>query len=448
MTKIAWSVGVLLLAAVATARTIPELFGQLKDQVTAGSWPGASKALDALDAESAKPGNEAIQHARSREGNGRGRRILGLGDPMIKRWLLAIGLAAAAAGLAAQSIPELFGKAKAEIKSGSWADASKTLDTLEAEASKPGQEAVKKQLEAPLAFYRGVCDASLGRPDEAVEQFGAFLKLQPGAAIDAAMYPKKAVAAFEKAQKAAAARAPSLAEAYKEFQPPADAKDRDPADQYWGDGPVKWIMTEEEREAWPSLADANARIDFVEQFWSARRSMPGADGRNYRQEFERRVAFADVNLAEEDEQRGSLTDRGMVFVLMGPPTYAGRKPMRAGDDASDDGGLSTVTSHDVETTERQTHAAAQARGARAATSSQLARANAQYSAPTTKAATSGDDKMEVWHYRRELLPKGIPYQQVDFQFLTKKGYGANVLQREPETVNTLEVAKDATRPPA
>ena len=364
----------------------------------------------------------------------------------IVRSLAVLLLAAAwAASVSAQTIPELFGKLKEQVKAGAWADASKTLDALDAESAKPGNEAVRKQLEGPLAFYRGVCDANLGQSDEAITQFGAFLKLQPGAEIDKATYSKKAVAAFEKAQKAAAARAPSLAEAYKEFQPPPDAKDRDPADQYWGESPVKWIMTEEEKNQWMSLVDANGRIDFVQQFWSARQSLPGSDGRTYRQEFERRVAFADVNLGEEDEQRGSLTDRGMVFILLGPPTYAGRKPLRVGDDASDDGGLSTVTSHDVETTERQTHAAAQARGARGATSSQLARANAQHSAPTKKAAASGDDKMEVWHYRRELLPKTVPYQQVDFQFLTKKGYGANVLQRESETVNTLDAAKAISR---
>ena len=135
----------------------------------------------------------------------------------------------------------------------------------------------------------------------------------------------------------------------------------------------------------------------------------------------------------------------MVFILLGPPTYAGRKPMRAGDDAADDGGLSTVTTHDVENTERQTHAAAQARGGRAASSSQLSRANAQHSAPSKKAAASGDDTMEVWHYRKELLPKKVPYQQVDFQFVTKKGYGANTLQRETDSVNTLEAAKTAAK---
>ncbi len=119
--------------------------------------------------------------------------------------ILGLGLAALASAsfsiAVAQTIPELFGKVKAEIKADSWADALKTLDALEAEAAKPGNESAQKQLAGPLAFYRGVCSANLGQKDEAAASFTTFLKLQPGATIDAAVYSKKAVAAFEKAQK-------------------------------------------------------------------------------------------------------------------------------------------------------------------------------------------------------------------------------------------------------
>ncbi len=52
---------------------------------------------------------------------------------------------------------------------------------------------------------------------------------------------------------------------------------------------------------------------------------------------------------------------------------------------------------------------------------------------------------EIWHYRRELLPKGVPYLQVDFEFVTKKGYGHNVLQREAQILDTLERAKALLR---
>ena len=47
---------------------------------------------------------------------------------------------------------------------------------------------------------------------------------------------------------------------------------------------------------------------------------------------------------------------------------------------------------------------------------------------------------EIWHYRRELLPKGVGYQQVDVEFITKRGYGVNVIQRDPATLATLGAA--------
>lgn len=46
----------------------------------------------------------------------------------------------------------------------------------------------------------------------------------------------------------------------------------------------------------------------------------------------------------------------------------------------------------------------------------------------------------MWHYRKEVLPPGAPYQLVDAEFLTKKGYGKNVLQRDPPTLATLSIA--------
>ena len=52
---------------------------------------------------------------------------------------------------------------------------------------------------------------------------------------------------------------------------------------------------------------------------------------------------------------------------------------------------------------------------------------------------------EVWHYRKEKLPAGVPYLQVDFEFVTKRGYGENVLQRDAQTLDTLERAKAGRR---
>lgn len=44
-------------------------------------------------------------------------------------------------------------------------------------------------------------------------------------------------------------------------------------------------------------------------------------------------------------------------------------------------------------------------------------------------------------HRRELLPKGVPYPQVDFEFVAKQGYAKNVLQRDTQALHTLEKAK-------
>jgi GWxTD domain-containing protein len=327
-----------------------------------------------------------------------------------------------------QMLPELFGKLKEQIKASSWADALKTLDALDTESAKSGNETARKQLEGPLAFYRGVCDANLGQTDKAVDDFSAYLKLQPNAEIDKTVYSKKAVAAFEKAQKQSSDRAPSIAEAYKEFQPPAESRQRDPADPLWGEGPVRWIMTDGEKEMWKTLPDGNARIAFVETFWGARDPA-------FRKEFERRVAFADANLAQDEEQLGSLSDRGMVFVLLGPPTYAGRKPLRTGEDANDNAGMSMFGSQDENIELKKL------KNQPGVTSGKLAVRSAKFSSPNRNALDSSNNTLEIWHYRKELLPKSIPYHQVDFEFVTRKDYGINVLQRNTEPVNTLEVAK-------
>jgi hypothetical protein len=65
--------------------------------------------------------------------------------------------------------------------------------------------------------------------------------------------------------------------------------------------------------------------------------------------------------------------------------------------------------------------------------------------PGTTVNEAAKNWREVWHYRREHLPKGIPYHQVDFQFVTKQGYGENVLQRETQVLDTLEKAKSRLR---
>jgi GWxTD domain-containing protein len=359
----------------------------------------------------------------------------------MKRSAFVCALFLAASVLVGQTIPELFNKSRDQVKAGSWKDALATLDTVDAEAAKPGNDGIKKQLEGPSAFYRGVCEANLDQADKARADFGTFLRVQPNATIDTATYSKKAVAAFEDARKAAQAvgtGTPSLYNAYQDFKAPPASKE--PPDEKWAAGPVQWIMTADDKKAWAQLANGNVREEFVEKFWESRNPTPGSPANDYKASFDKRVAFADAYFTQDEEKPGSLTDRGMVIILLGPPTYGGRKPLRTGEDASDQAGMSTVGSQDA--------AIAQKTQKGMGSSGKSAAVASQYGGDGKVAPESAANFQEVWHYRKELLPKGVSYQQVDITFITRKGYGANTLQRESQTLTTLESAKKPPVPVA
>jgi GWxTD domain-containing protein len=343
----------------------------------------------------------------------------------------------------AGTLPDLFQKAKSQIRGEAFTQALQTLAALEAEANKPGNEAAREQLAAPLAFYRGVCEANLGRADEARAQFAAFLSLEPNASMDPSMYSKKALAAFHEARRSGAtilpapAKAdagPSVFQAFQEFRMPANSGEQ--VNAAWAEGPVRWIMTAEERRRWDQLMPGADWQDFVDHFWQVRNPQPGNPDNVYKTTFERRVAFADANFLSAEGMRGSLTERGMVFVLLGPPTYIGRKPIRSGEDVNDDAGLSRVGSRATAYYQRALAAAGDPAG-----STSVATTDAFFG-PGARVQETGASFREVWHYRRELLPKSLGFQQVDVEFITRRGYGVGVLQRDPAAVAALDASRN------
>lgn len=345
--------------------------------------------------------------------------------------------------LPAETLGGLFQRAKEQIKASSWLDALKTLDALDSESAKPGLETQRKQLEPALALYRGVTFASLGRTPEASEQFEAYLATNPNASLDPAIYPKKAVVAMEETRRSIAARGatgmPSLAVGYRSFHvDPSLAKE--PPRPEWADGPVRFLLTSEEKKQWSGLKDSVAREDFIEVFWTSRDPTPGSAQNEMRKEFERRVAFADARFGQ-GETLGSMTDRGMVFVLLGPPTYAGSSPMRSGDDSTDAMGNSSGVRRSAEVELQVAKDKAHSTGIKMK-NSQAEAIFDHDNLPNKTATDSGANAgREVWHYRHELLPPGIPYQQVDFDFITRVGYGDKTLQRDAPSLTTLEAAR-------
>ena len=339
-----------------------------------------------------------------------------------------------ASSLSAATLPELLQKTKEQFKLAAYADALKTLDALEAESLKAGHEKDRTALAPVLAFYRAACLASLDRPAEAQGQFQAFLAFQPNAALDPAVYSKKVIAALEDARRTLAAnretpaQGGSLAMAYRAFPAPRHAEQISLGED-WADGPARFLMTPEERHNFMRLADPVSRSEFVTAFWKKRDPKPETSENEVRDEFEKRVAFADSRFTQ-GETAGSLTDRGMVFILLGPPTYAGQKPLTSGEDANEKAGLSRYRPADLRI----------ASSPGGTTTNRVARID-KVTGPGTRMNEAAKNWREVWHYRHELLPKGIPYHQVDFEFVTKDGYGENVLQRETQVLDTLEKAK-------
>jgi GWxTD domain-containing protein len=314
---------------------------------------------------------------------------------MLQRVRLSLAVSLVAGLALAQSAPELFQKAKEQVKAGSWHDALVTMELLDAEAAKPGNEKLQAQLEAPVAFYRAVCEANLDQVADAGADFEAFLRLQPGASIDAAVYSKKAVAAFEEGRRVMAEAKPSLPRAYQDFQPSAAPSALVTA--AWNLGPVRWLIGDREKAAWAKLKTDAERAAFVDAFWLARDS--GAD-HGFRAAFDKRVAFSDAYLTQDDKtvKPGSLTDRGMVFILLGPPLYARR--IAAAPPAS------------------------------------IADRNTSLSTPAI--APNGS---EVWHYRKSQLPAGVSFKQVNVEFSTTGGGRSNVLLDDTDLVAILNAAR-------
>ena len=352
------------------------------------------------------------------------------------RRIACLSLFLLGSSLSAAPLPQLFHKVKEQFRLAAYEDALGTLAQVETEVEKPENQSYRESLRPSLAFYRGACLAALGRDREAREEFEVFLALSPNASLDPGLYPKKVIAVLEETRRSLkrpqdpAVEESSVAAAYRSYR--WSTKDHQPElGEDWADGPVRCLLTAEERRSFSQFPNPVSRSEFVTAFWKARDPRPETVENEFREEFEKRVAFSDAHFTE-GETRGSLTDRGTVFLLLGPPTYIGRKPIVSGEDTSDPAGMSRYSRNDVVAVEKS-----------------MGNGNAtnvavdNMTGPGNRITDSAANWREIWHYRRELLPKGVPYQQVDFEFITRHGYGRNVLQREDTALNTLDAARKA-----
>ncbi|MGH9797722.1 MAG: GWxTD domain-containing protein, partial [Candidatus Polarisedimenticolia bacterium] len=86
----------------------------------------------------------------------------------------------------------------------------------------------------------------------------------------------------------------------------------------WREGPVRYLLAHEEDRAYRRLRTSEDRLRFIRDFWAKRDTDPATPGNEYRNLFYRRVTDA-VRLLSESTTPGWKTDRGKIYILMGPP---------------------------------------------------------------------------------------------------------------------------------
>ncbi len=104
----------------------------------------------------------------------------------------------------------------------------------------------------------------------------------------------------------------ALAATERQVRPAETSPSRD-----WLKGPVSYIINPRERAAFEKLATDEERAMFIQQFWERRNPTPGSKRNAFKEEFYRRVRYADVHFAAG--YPGWKSDRGHMYIAYGPP---------------------------------------------------------------------------------------------------------------------------------
>jgi GWxTD domain-containing protein len=104
----------------------------------------------------------------------------------------------------------------------------------------------------------------------------------------------------------------------------------------WRNGPVRWIMAPDEQRAWRALKVDEDASRFIDLFWARRDSTAGTPVNEFHDDFDQRVRYADADF-QEGNKKGSMTDRGQVYIILGSPTgmqgQAGYTTQQVGGDS-------------------------------------------------------------------------------------------------------------------
>jgi GWxTD domain-containing protein len=110
----------------------------------------------------------------------------------------------------------------------------------------------------------------------------------------------------------------------------------------WVNEDVRWIITDQELQAFKSLSNDEERDQFIENFWLRRNPNPDSPENEYREEHYARIAYANEHFAAG--KPGWKTDRGHIYISFGKPDSIDSHPSGGSYDRPiEEGGGNTST---------------------------------------------------------------------------------------------------------
>jgi GWxTD domain-containing protein len=110
----------------------------------------------------------------------------------------------------------------------------------------------------------------------------------------------------------------------------------------WVDEDVRWIITDQELQAFKSLSNDEERDQFIENFWLRRNPNPDSPENEFREEHYARIAYSNDHFAAG--KPGWRTDRGHIYIAYGKPDNIDSHPSGGSYDRPiEEGGGNTST---------------------------------------------------------------------------------------------------------
>ncbi|HEX8252766.1 MAG TPA: GWxTD domain-containing protein [Thermoanaerobaculia bacterium] len=278
------------------------------------------------------------------------------------------------------------GKAREEMAAGRHSAALQLLREAMAGAASLTDLKQRTAALSAIHFYSAVASVGAGDRAQAATELRSFFLYAPSTKLDTSRYSREFATLYTEVQREIARRRASPAsfdDAYPGF-PPAASSSAWPTNIWGASSEFMILGTPEEKKQWEKLADDVARRSFIDAFWAVRDADPHTGVNELRVELLRRIAFADVAFVEDIDSRGSLSDRGRVFVLLGPPKRVSIRPM----------------------TTREA-------GTRAA-----------------RRTLDAGNAIEQWTYFREQIPHKLPHNEVVFRFVSQGGSSVRLMQHD------------------